>query len=466
MPIRTRSNALALLAGFCAALPACSTTQTRTSNNTPARPEQPELTDPSKILTISLEDLLGDRPDPFLHGENSDDAWRMVESTGWAEIPPRPAPPRKPDPNRGGPNLAASLYGSMLDTEIPIQSSETDTQTFNARQVTFTGEGSDFDPAVSRDGQFIVFASTQHSPTADIYIKQAGSRVLTRLTTDPGHDVMPAISPDGTRIAFASNRGGNWDIWVMPITGGQAIQVSTDAAHELHPSWSPDGRHIVYSRLGTTSGRWELWVADPYDAMTSQFIGYGMFPEWSPVTGTGVNNADKILFQRSRERGDRTFAVWTLDYHVESNLAGHETQIASDPNLAYINPTWSPDGMWITYAVVPNPQKWIGSGTEALPPNASIWMIGLDGRGEMPLTRGGTVDLMPTWSPNGKVYFVSNRTGKENLWSLDIAPALLTALGGSPFTNGDTRGLAGTIRRENAPANERGSFATVPTDQP
>lgn len=466
MPFRTRPTALAFLAGLCAALPACSTTQTRTSNNTPARPEQPALTDPSKILTISMEDLFADRPDPFLHGENRDDAWRMVESTGWAEIPPRPAPPRKPDPNRGGPNLAASLYGSILETEIPVQARETSTQTSNARQVTFTGEGSDFDPAVSRDGQFIVFASTQHSPTADIYIKQANSRVLTRLTTDPGHDVMPAISPDGTRIAFASNRSGNWDIWVMPITGGQALQVSTDAAHEMHPSWSPDGRHIVYSRLGTTSGRWELWVADPYDAMTSQFIGYGMFPQWSPVTGTGVNGSDKILFQRSRERGDRTFAVWTLDYHVDSNLAGHETQIASDPDQAYINPTWSPDGMWITYAVVPNPQKWIGSGTESLPPNASIWMIGLDGRGGMPLTQGNTVDLMPTWSPNGKVYFVSNRTGRENIWSLDIAPALLAALGGSPFSNGDTRGLAGTIRRENGTANERGSFATVPTDQP
>jgi TolB protein len=466
MRCHATSSALSLLAvsGLCLGLGACSTQSRTASNGVEPRPETPALTDSSKIMTLTVDDILAGRADPFLDGENSDDAWRLVEKTGQSEALPAPAYTKPVDHTRGGPNLAASLYGSVLETEIPKQAEDLATQTFNARQVTFTGEGSDFDPTVSKDGQFIIFASTQHSPSADIYIKQANSRVLTRLTTDPSQDVMPALSPDGTRIAFASNRSGNWDIWVMPVTGGQAIQVSTDSAHELHPSWSPDGQNLVFCRLGTSSGRWELWVADPYDAMASQFIGYGMFPEWSPVSGTGVNGSDKIVFQRSRERGDRTFAVWTMDYNVGANQAGHETQIASDPNLAYINPTWSPDGMWLTYAVVPNPEKWIGGANDSLPPNASVWMIGLDGRGEMPLTQGNTVDLMPAWSPSGKVYFVSNRTGHENLWSVDIAPALLTALGGSPFTNGDNSGLAGSIRRGSPPPQE--NFATVPTDQP
>lgn len=469
----TRACSIVALSGLAAGLTGCSTLSrnTQASNDLPPRSESPvvlEESEPSdRVMTVNLADLFAPESDPFLEGENSDDAWRIVENTGFAERSPAPAYAAPRDNDGAGPNLAASLYGALMETEDPIpqRAEEPGYQTFNSRQVTFTGEGSDFDPVVSKDGRYIIYSSTQHSPTADIYIKQVNSRVITRLTTDPGQDVMPALSPDGTRIAFASNRSGNWDIWVMPITGGKAIQVSMDHAHELHPSWSPDGEHLVFSRLGTSSGRWELWVSDPYDALSSQHIGYGLFPEWSPVAGTGVNGSDKILFQRSRERGGRTFAVWTLDYNTESNQAGHETQIVSDPDLAYINPSFSPDGMWVTYAAVPNPEKWIGSGADFSPPSASVWMIGMDGRGEMPLTQGNTVDLMPAWSPTGTVFFVSNRTGHENLWSVDASPALLTASGGSPFFNNDTSGLAGEVRRSN-PSSNQDSFATVPTDQP
>ncbi|HHN79133.1 MAG TPA: hypothetical protein ENK11_10755 [Phycisphaerales bacterium] len=460
---------IVMLAGVCAGLGACSSTSKSTAQQQPPRPEEPLVTEPadsSRIMTVSIDQMFDPATDPFLNGENNNDAWQLVESTSEAEQPPAPAYTKPEDDGRFGPNLAASLYGSLMETELPTRAEDPGYQTYNSRQVTFTGEGSDFDPTVSKDGKFILYASTQQSPAADIYIKQTDSRVVTRLTTDPAQDVMPALSPDGTRIAFASNRAGSWDIWVMPVTGGKAIQVSADAAHELHPSWSPDGSRIVFCRLGTSSGRWELWVTDPYDPMTSQFIGYGLFPEWSPVSGTGVNGADKILFQRSRERGDRTFGVWTLDYNAETSQAGHETQIVSSPEFAYINPTWSPDGMWISYAAVPNPEKWIGSGSDATPPSASVWMIGLDGRGEMPLTQGNTVDLMPAWSSTGKVFFVSNRTGHENLWSVDIAPAILTASGGSPFINGDNSGLAGSIRKVNPNADDQNTFATVPTDQP
>lgn len=469
-PVRPVSMvALSGLAAGLALLSGCSTTQTA-SNEPAPRAESPvaldESTPSNRVMTVSVNDLFTPAGDPFLEGENSDDAWRIVENTGFAERVPAPAYTASRDTDSTGPNLAASLYGKLMDDQIPHRASETGHQTTNSRQVTFTGEGSDFDPVVSKDGRFLIYASTQHSKTADIYIKQVNSRVLTRLTTDPGQDVMPSLSPDGTRIAFASNRSGNWDIWVMPVTGGKAIQVSMDSAHELHPSWSPDGSHLVFSRLGTSSGQWELWVSDPYDSMSSQFIGYGLFPEWSPVAGTGVNGGDKILFQRSRERGGRTFAVWTMDYNLTTNQAGHETQIVSDPDLAYINPSFSPDGMWVTYAAVPNPEKWIGSGADFTPPSASVWMIGMDGRGEMPLTQGNTVDLMPAWSPDGKVFFVSNRTGHENLWSVDASPALLTASGGSPFFNNDTSGLAGEIRKVNPNASNQDSFATVPTEAP
>ncbi|MEM7621950.1 MAG: DPP IV N-terminal domain-containing protein [Planctomycetota bacterium] len=403
---------------------------------------------------------------------NATDGWRFVEAASGAE-PFSPSAPQPPRTTTTGPNMAAQLYGELLGTEIPGDGGFLGQHTTNMRQVSFTHEGSDFDPSVSRDGRHLVFASTQHRPTADVYIKQVGSRVLTRLTDDPAQDVMPTISPESDRIAFSSNRTGNWDVWMMSVNGGKAVQVTSDNSHDLHPSFSPDGQHVVYCRLGQTSGRWELWVSDVYDNASSQFIGYGLFPEWAPIAGTGAGGSDQILFQRSRERGDRTFAVWTMDFDPGTMRSGRETQIASDPQFALINPSWSPAGDRIAFAAVPNPESWIGEGATSLPPSASVWMVGIDGRGEVPLTSGNSIDLMPAWSSRGQVLFVSNRTGVENLWSLDIAPAILAATGEDPeaprgndaFAGGPqpASGASGAPQAGFEPSGP-GVFATVPTD--
>ncbi len=374
-------------------------------------------------------------------------SWLAFSEAADAE---RPAPASQEPPISNapdGPNMAARLYGDILETPIPSTGDAIGQHTTNIQQISFANDGSDFDPQVSRDGLYLVYASTQHRPQADIYLQEIGSRVITRITDDPAGDVMPNLNAQGDRLAFASNRTGNWDIWVMPTTGnGRAIQITNDPAHELHPSFSPDGSKVVYCRLGPTSGRWELWVADSFGDTGAQFIGYGLFPEWCPVPGTGNDGADRILFQRSRERGSRTFSVWTIDYDRNRRQAGRETQIASDPETALINPSWSPDGSRIVYSAVPNPDQWTGSGRNSLPPSASIYMTGVDGRGTVELTRGNAIDMMPAWSVTGRVFFVSNRSGVENLWSLDIAPAILAATGVDPWND---------IASINNPANQR-----------
>jgi TolB protein len=307
----------------------------------------------------------------------------------------------------------------------------------NTARVSFSEEGADFDPCVSRDGSKIVFASTQHRTTADLYIKNVNSKTVTQLTSGGSDNVMPDISPDGERIAFATNRNGSWDIFVMPVTGGQAVQITSDAADELHPSWSPDGKNLVFCKLGEMSGRWEMWVASVQNPASPTFIGYGLFPQWNPMAGTGAEGADKILFQLSRERGNRTFGLWTMDFG--NGMASNPTEVASEPSKAFINPTWSPDGQWICYAEIPTEatgtqtqEPRTGATTSRLPTSASLWMIGADGSGKVNLVAGTGASLMPTWSSDGTIFFVSNRGGAENIWSLNSAGAIKAARGNKP----------------------------------
>lgn len=311
----------------------------------------------------------------------------------------------------------------------------------NLDQISFAFEGADFDPNVSRDGSFIVFASTQHSQTADIYSKSVNGHTLTQLTNNPANDVMPAISPDSSRIAFASDRSGAWNIYLMNITGGQAVQITSDAASQLHPSWSPDGERLVYCRLGDTSGRWELWVTEVSNPAVRHFIGYGLLPDWSPV-------GNKIVFQRSRQRGDHFFGVWTIDFVDGEGM--NPTEIVSSPVAATVNPSFSPDGRRLAFAVVPNPER----STGGHPQIADLWICNIDGTGKANLTAGLSSNLMPTWGKDHRIFFISDRSGTDNIWALRPEHAILAARG----PNQNNQGLASS----HTPADKNSELATVP----
>ncbi|MFT5424202.1 MAG: TolB protein [Phycisphaerales bacterium] len=348
------------------------------------------------------------------------------------ETPVASGPPANAT-NRGNPtNLSRTMFGDVPFSEIPGRSSNpaesfnaVQTNTTNVRRVTFADVGADFDPAMTRDGTQVVFASTQHRPTADLYIKDVSSRTVTRLTSDPAQDVMPAISPDGKYIAYCSDRDGTWDLFMMPTTGGNPVRLTNEATHDLHPTWSPDGTRIAFSRFGEVSNRWELWVMDVASPAGLQFIGYGLFPEWCPVSGTGMGGTDHIAFQRSRERGDRTFSVWTVEYSTLTGSASRETEVVSSTTEALINPSWSPDGDFLLYAAVAN--EFASPEDLSSPGESSLWMIGADGRGAVEFVSGPSVDLMPTWGPNNNVFFVSDRSGTENLWSVEVGTSVRTA---------------------------------------
>lgn len=334
-------------------------------------------------------------------------------TTTWSVRRVEPATPEaKPS---AGEIMAAASPPANVPSPTPAPAA---LETYNVARVSFADEGADFDPAVSADGRTIAFASTRHHATSDIYTKPVDSRLVTRITNHPADDAMPAISPDGSTIAFASNRTGNWDIYLMAITGGPAVQLTDDAADETHPSWSADGRTLVFNR--NNAGRWEMWTIAARNPAVANFIGYGLLPKWCPVPGP---NADRILFQQTRERGARTFGIWTLD--VTEGKAGNATEIASSPTSAFINPTWSPDGNWIACAEVPAGP----AGVRA--PNGTLWLLAAAGDARVQLTSGTGVNLSPAWSADNRLFFVSNRAGADNIWVMDMAPALRAAASGS-----------------------------------
>lgn len=298
----------------------------------------------------------------------------------------------------------------------------------SVRRVTFADEGADSDVAPGPKGDFIVFASTRHRATSDLYLQHTGSAAVTQLTSDPSNEVMPALSPDGARLAYASDRAGTWDLYLSDLRGGPTVRLTDDGSQNLHPSFSADGKWLVYCSRAPRSGVWELVLIELAHPGQRRLVGHGLFPAFSPVDG-------RIVYQRARERGGRWFSLWTLDL-AHAN-PGPPTEIAASSNAALITPAWSPDGKRVVFCTVldpaadSNPDSWADSGASGADgqpgtSRADVWVCDADGGQRTRLTRGGYAHLQPAWANDpsglGSIYFVSDRSarGSENVYALQV----------------------------------------------
>jgi Lipoprotein LpqB beta-propeller domain/WD40-like Beta Propeller Repeat len=211
----------------------------------------------------------------------------------------------------------------------------------------------------------------------------------------------PSWSPDGSLIAFLEND----HVWVVPSGGGRAIQVSDGESAYQHPAWSPDSQQLAFVDAG--GGGASVLVANQ-DATGRKLLlgpsgGTIQSVSWSPiarsvlVTGAGPDGATVDVVQAdgtgaaavlSLHDGTRLpSAQWspdgsrigyertteTTDPNVPVSLTRAEVWVmtadgasrlllfhASSPLSALSDVRWSPDGRYLTFAVLGDSQGSFG----------------------------------------------------------------------------------------------------------
>ena len=344
------------------------------------------------------------------------------------EFSPSTAPPAEPESTP-----VVNIFGELDGKEVKVRTEPGD---FGFQQHTFSDEGYDADVTVDPSGKWFAYTSTRHSVRSEIYLQRTDGTSVTQLTSDPSENAQPCFSPDGKSIAFCSTRAGSWDIYTMNLDGRNVTQITSGPSQDMHPSFSPDGSRLVYASIGGRSGQWELWTVD-LATRERKMIGYGLFPIWSPD-----KKVDRIAFQRARQRGSRWFSLWTLD--LVDGEARRITEIAVSSNAAIISPSWSPDGKRLAFATVVDPAQ-----TNKGKPRGQqdIWIVDGDGGGRQRLTDGTSTCLTPFWAADNRVYFVSDRGGHENVWSVRTEPPTVWPVAGN---------------RKNAPAGKTAVGSTDP----
>jgi tricorn protease len=80
----------------------------------------------------------------------------------------------------------------------------------------------------------------------DVWTVGVNGGVARRLTSHPGEETHPRISPDGRLIAFAAAYEGPTEVYTMPLEGGSPTRRTYAAEPSIPVAWTPGGR-LIYN---------------------------------------------------------------------------------------------------------------------------------------------------------------------------------------------------------------------------
>jgi Tol biopolymer transport system component len=244
-------------------------------------------------------------------------------------------------------------------------------------------------------------------------------RKLWQLTFNPGLESEPSWSPDGRMIAYSSDRGGNLDIWVRPVSEGDPIRVTTSEAHDWQPDWAPEGNLLVFRSERDGGG---LFVTPVFGGKERKVSSFGSYPHWSPDGG-------QILFYSSplREETVEIPKVYVVGLDGQS-----PREMMSDflPQFEYFRVAWAPDGKHFSIWGWHRQQRSWGFWNVPLnggPPVKSE----IDSQVNNQIREAAVTFSNFVWSPSGRaLYFEGTSQTVKNLWKVEVEPQSLRWIGG------------------------------------
>jgi len=242
----------------------------------------------------------------------------------------------------------------------------------------------DRSPAISPDGNKVVFQSDRVTGVSNIWVIELGNRGLTQLTNNPYGCYEPTWSPDGNYIVYTGYDQNNTPhIWTMKTDGSERIQLCEGKS----PDFSRDGKKIAFSR-------------------NSAKISSGEQTEGgSCLTGFRIIGSEK-----------ENWDIWIIN-----SDGTRPYQITSDPKRQEFAPRWSPDGNKLVYIAQYKPNAILTlkkSSVTATQKLSEVWIKDVySGSAATQLTSFQGINAFPDWSPDGKnIVFCSNRSSSWDIW--------------------------------------------------
>ncbi len=295
-------------------------------------------------------------------------------------------------------------------------------------------------PAISRDGQFVAYASKDKGNNNwDVYIKRIGTESLVKLTNNPAVEMRAVWSEDGANVYYIRYEPSEKTIYKSPMTGGKETRVVAASRFSYgNFDIAPNQNEMAFNNREENGTPLRIELTD-LEFGNRHFItnppkGFNgdIHPTYSP-------DGSKIGF--IRERNSVSMYLFVIDLK-----SGETTQITKE-HLSINGFDWSPDGKSIIYStdktgiyklwkidlknlqsellpasdyqmVMPRISENNKTIYAKLQDNVNIWSYSLDTQEAKSWRASNDLDLNPSYSSDGsKAAFTTNRSGSFQLWT-------------------------------------------------
>ncbi len=227
-----------------------------------------------------------------------------------------------------------------------------------------------------------------------------------RLTTHTGVESAPIISPDGATVAFSATYEGGTELYTMPIGGGLPTRWTYDGDAATATAWRPDGRLVYTTRHYATLPDPQLVAVDLETGVRERI------PLAEATEASWDDTGDTLFFVRpsfhgnvtKRYRGGTARKIWRF-----AEGAAEADSLTTDYPGESHSPVWWNDRVYFVSD---------RDGT------MNLWSMDEAGGDLRQHTSHAGMDLRdPSISEGRAVYQVG-----ADLWRLDLASGLETRL--------------------------------------
>lgn len=182
--------------------------------------------------------------------------------------------------------------------------------------------------------------------TSIIYTLPATGGVPTRIT-EKGPSYLHGWSPDNKFLIYTAQREGDYDIYRIPVEGGEEVRLTTAPGLDDGPEYSPDGKYIYFNSV--RSGSMEIWRMKP-DGSDQEQLTNDEYNNWFPHISPNGKRMVFLSYPKTVAPDDHPF--YKRVYLRLMPVNGGEPKV-----IAYVYggqgsinvPSWSPDSKRIAF---------------------------------------------------------------------------------------------------------------------
>ncbi|PLK46339.1 DUF5050 domain-containing protein [Emticicia sp. TH156] len=208
------------------------------------------------------------------------------------------------------------------------------------------------DHGISFDGALLIIS---HNDPRMQGTAGGSSRIFTlpiqggtpQLITEKAPSYWHGISPDGKTLVYCAARNGEFDVYSIPVNGGEEKRLTNTPSLDDGPEYSYDGRYIYFNSY--RSGKMHIYRMNP-DGSNQEQLTYDDYSNWFAHPSPDGKQIVFITYIEDQK------ATHPFGKDVKLRIMNLKTKKIRDLTAVFFGgqgtinvPSWSPDGKKLAF---------------------------------------------------------------------------------------------------------------------